>query len=85
MHAAAGGSVDIQSVTEASLRIASCSGAVKLGKIKASSADVTTEGRASPIAFMSWFLSTSSSFRKSWGPVCRLVYWLSCMFGLFAI
>ena len=59
MHAAAGGSVDIQSVTEASLRIASCSGAVKLGKIKASSADVNTEGSISPIAFMSMFLSTS--------------------------
>ncbi|KAL0030213.1 hypothetical protein WJX77_003267 [Trebouxia sp. C0004] len=40
----AGGNVDIQSVTEASLCIASCSGAVKLGKIKASSADVITEG-----------------------------------------
>lgn len=44
MDAAAGGKVDIQSITEASLRIASCSGPVKLGKIKASSADVITEG-----------------------------------------
>lgn len=58
MHDAAGGSVDIQSVTEASLRIASCSGAVKLGKIKASSADVITEGTLSLISFRLIFLST---------------------------
>lgn len=48
MLAVAGGSVDVQSVTEASLRIVSCFGPVKLGKIKASSADVVTEGRTSP-------------------------------------
>ncbi|KAL0022852.1 hypothetical protein WJX79_011082 [Trebouxia sp. C0005] len=40
----AGGSVDIQSVTEANLRVTSCSGAVKLGKVKASSANVVTAG-----------------------------------------
>ena len=68
MHAAAGGSVDIQSVTEASLRIASCSGPVKLGKVKASSADVITEGTVSPVACMSMFLPTSSSFCDPWVP-----------------
>ena len=70
MHAAAGGSVDIQSVTEASLRIASCSGPVKLGKIKASSADVITEGRVSPVACMSMFSFTSSSLCDPWDPFC---------------
>jgi len=55
--------VDIQSVTEASLRIASCSGAVKLGKIKASSADVITEGRISQRIYVN-VLSTYLFFRK---------------------
>ena len=40
----AGGSVDVESITEASLRVATCSGALKLGKIKASSVDVDTAG-----------------------------------------
>lgn len=43
----AGGSVDVQSVTEASLRVVSCSGAVKLGKIKATSAEIETAGKES--------------------------------------
>lgn len=40
----AGGTVEVQSITEASLRVATCSGAVTLGKIKASSVDVDTAG-----------------------------------------
>lgn len=36
--------MDIQSVTEASLRVMTCSGALKLGKIKASSVDIDTDG-----------------------------------------
>lgn len=41
-----GGSVDVASVTEASLRVATCSGALKLGKIKASTVDVDTAGES---------------------------------------
>jgi len=36
--------VDVQSITEANLRISSGSGAVKLGKMKASSVDIDTAG-----------------------------------------
>ena len=42
----AGGTVDVESVTEASLRVVTCSGALKLGKIKASSVDVDTAGES---------------------------------------
>ena len=40
----AGGTVDVESVTEASLRVVTCSGNLKLGKIKASLVDVDTAG-----------------------------------------
>ena len=36
----------MQSITEDSLRVATCSGALTLGKIKASSIDVDTAGTA---------------------------------------
>ena len=36
----------MESVTEASLRVVTCSGALKLGKIKASSVDVDTAGES---------------------------------------
>lgn len=36
----------MESVTEASLRVVTCSGALKLGKIKASSLDVDTAGES---------------------------------------
>ena len=70
LPAIAGGSVDIQSVTEASLRVVSCSGAVKLGKIKATSADIDTDGKdwqfpspskLVPVLDLSWLLSLRDS------------------------
>lgn len=42
--------MDIQSVTEASLRVMTCSGALKLGKIKASSVDIDTDGESKDLA-----------------------------------
>lgn len=43
----------MQSITEASLRVATCSGAVTLGKIKASSVDVDTAGMSHSASMVS--------------------------------
>lgn len=57
-----GGTVDVESVTEASLRVVTCSGALKLGKIKASSVDIDTAGE-SPLCIRCQQVRYAPSFR----------------------